>query len=188
MKKILFGVMVMFSLFSGKNNAADAAEAGLVKNVYDFIFKKLESGSEMPLADFSGKVLLIVNTASKCGFTGQYSGLEKLYKQYGEQGLVVIGVPSNDFGSQEPAANDEIAEFCQFNYGVSFPMTEKVSVSGDESHPFYKWAKQELGFGTAPKWNFHKYLVDRNGKLVDHFHSTTTPDSARLVEAIEKLL
>ncbi len=170
----------MFSLFGGKASAAEDA-----KNAYDFSFKELAGGADMPLKKFEGKVMLIVNTASKCGFTGQYAGLEKLYKQYEAQGLVVIGVPSNDFGGQEPAGNSEIVEFCKFNYGVSFPMTEKVAVSGDNAHPFYAYAKEKLGFGTAPKWNFHKYLVAKNGEVIDHFNSTTAPDSGKIAEAIE---
>jgi glutathione peroxidase len=97
-------------------------------------------------------------------------------------------VPSNDFGHQEPGSSEEIASFCKLNYGVTFPVTAKEVVSGSEAHPFYLWARETLGFGTAPKWNFHKYLIDRNGKLVDYFHSTTAPSSSRLVEAIEKLL
>jgi glutathione peroxidase len=111
-----------------------------------------------------------------------------LYETYREQGLVVIGVPSNDFGHQEPGSAEEIASFCKLNYGVTFPVTAKEVVSGDTAHPFYRWAKETLGFGTAPKWNFHKYLINRDGKLVDYFHSTTTPASSRLIEAIEKLL
>jgi glutathione peroxidase len=131
---------------------------------------------------------LIVNTASKCGFTGQYEGLEKLYTTYKDKGLVVIGVPSNDFGAQEPGTSEEIAKFCKLNYGVSFPMTSKEIVSGDEAHSFYKYASEALGFGTAPKWNFHKYLVNRKGVLVDYFNSTTSPDSASIKTAIESAL
>ncbi len=142
----------------------------------------------MPLANYKGNVLLIVNTASQCGFTRQYEGLQTLYDTYKEKGLVVIGVPSNDFGSQEPGTEQEIVKFCKLNYGVSFPMTAKEIVSGSNAHPFYTWAHSELGFGTAPKWNFHKYLVDRQGKLVDYFHSTTTPDNTRLVNAVKKAL
>ncbi|MFZ4541327.1 MAG: glutathione peroxidase [Rickettsiales bacterium] len=142
----------------------------------------------MPLKNFQGKVLLIVNTASQCGFTSQYEGLQKLYDQYKDKGLVVIGVPSNDFGEQEPGDDKEIAHFCKLNFGVTFPMASKKVVSGDAAHPFYRWAKAELGFGTAPKWNFHKYLVNRKGELVDYFNSTTSPQSTRLVEAVEKAL
>ncbi len=187
MKKILIvltfitslGIVIMFSLFGNK------AQAEIADNVYGFSFKELASGEDLPLKKFEGKVMLIVNTASKCGFTKQYDGLEKLYKTYSDQGLVIIGVPSNDFGGQEPADNAEIAEFCKLNYGVSFPMAEKVAVSGDNAHPFYSYAKKKLGFGTAPKWNFHKYLVAKNGELIDHFNSTTSPDASNIVEAIE---
>jgi len=111
-----------------------------------------------------------------------------LYEKYKDKGLVIIGVPSNDFGKQEPGSNDEIASFCKLNYGVSFPMAAKEDVVGDNAHPFYKWAYKTLGFGTAPKWNFHKYLIDRQGKLADYFNSTTAPDAPRLIKAIEKLL
>lgn len=158
------------------------------KTAYDFTFRKLREEGTLPLKQFEGKVLLIVNTASHCGFTPQYEGLEKLYKAYKDKGLVVIGVPSNDFGAQEPGTGEEIATFCKINYGVTFPMAEKEVVSGAGAHPFYLWAKKTLGFGTAPKWNFHKYLVNRHGKLVDYFNSTTTPDADRVKAAIEKAL
>ena len=157
-------------------------------NAYDYSFHTLRGQESLPLAAFRGKVLLIVNTASKCGFTKQYASLEKLYKQYKDRGLVILGVPSNDFGGQEPGTDQEIAHFCQVNYGVSFPMTSKEIVSGKKAHPFYLWAKQKLGFGTAPKWNFHKYLIDRNGKLIDYFYSTTSPDAPRFIKTLEKTL
>lgn len=156
-------------------------------SAYDCSFQSLQ-GETLPLANFTGKVLLVVNTASKCGFTRQYQGLETLYQHYKDQGLVVIGIPCNDFGHQEPGSPAEIAAFCQRNYGVSFSMTQKESVKGSKAHPFYQWAKQTLGFGTAPKWNFHKYLINRQGKLVDYFHSFTTPQSPRLIAALEKYL
>ena len=165
------------------HNPAIAAQSA-----YDFRFDALLSDSEMPLSDFKGNVILIVNTASECGFTGQYEGLERLYQTYKDQGLVVLGVPSNDFGGQEPGSAEEIATFCELNYGVSFPMANKAVVKGDDAHPFYQWAKTELGFGTAPKWNFHKYLINRQGKLIDYFHSTTAPDSQSLIKAIEAAL
>lgn len=181
MVKKLVGALLM-SLFS--SSASHAAPEG-AKTAYDFAFKTLRGEAPMPLAQFKGKVLLIVNTASQCGFTKQYEGLEKLYQEQQGKGLVVIGVPSNDFGGQEPGSSEEIANFCKLNYGVSFPMTSKQVVSGDGAHPFYQWARTELGFGTAPKWNFHKYLVNRQGKLVDHFNSTTSPDSEGLRKAID---
>lgn len=179
---ILIGVF-MVSLFqsSSESKASD-------KTAYDFSFKTLMDEEPMPLKQFKGKVILIVNTASECGFTPQYEGLEKLYNTYKDKGLVVIGVPSNDFGKQEKGNDQEIANFCKINYGVTFPMASKEIVSGKKAHPFYAWAKKELGFGTAPKWNFHKYLINRKGELVDYFNSTTSPDSDSVKQAIEKEL
>ncbi len=171
----------MFSLPGRSANASNTT-------AYDFEFKTLMGNKPMPLKDYQGKVILIVNTASHCGFTKQYAALETLYKKYQDQGLVIIGVPSNDFGQQEPGNDEEIATFCKINFGVSFPMTSKVDVTGPHAHPFYVWAKQSLGFGTAPKWNFHKYLINREGKLIDYFNSTTSPDNARVIRAIEAAL
>ena len=170
------------------NSIAQSANVENTKTAYDFSFKTLMDQDAMPLSQFKGKVLLVVNTASACGFTPQYEGLQKLYDTYKDKGLVVIGVPANDFGAQEPGSEKQIAEFCKLNYGVTFPMTAKEVVTGDNAHPFYQWARQELGFGTAPKWNFHKYLVDRHGKIVDYFVSTTKPDSDKIKSAVEKLL
>ena len=157
-------------------------------NVYDFSFTSIKESRPLPLSQFSGQVLLIVNTASQCGFTPQYQELQKLYEQYQEQGLVVLGVPCNDFGKQEPGESNDIARFCEINYGVTFPITKKEIVKGEHAHPFYVWAKKTLGFGTAPKWNFHKYLINRQGQLVDYFNSPTKPGSKRLIAAVEKLL
>ncbi len=165
-----------------------AAQAESTKTAYDFSFTTLEGNQPLPLKQFQGKVLLIVNTASKCGFTGQYEGLQHLYDSYKDKGLVVIGVPSNDFGAQEPGSAEEIAGFCKRNYGVTFPMAAKEVVTGDNAHPFYQYAGETLGFGTKPKWNFHKYLVDRNGKLVDYFNSTTGPEADHLIRSIESAL
>lgn len=185
MRTPIYILMVITSLlFLSQNAEANMNET----SAYDFTFQKLHDEDMLPLKQFKGQVLLIVNTASHCGFTPQYNDLEKLYTTYKDQGLVVIGVPSNDFGSQEPGTSEEIAKFCEINYGVTFPMTEKEVVSGGNAHPFYKWAKQVLGFGTAPKWNFHKYLVDRHGNLIDYFNSTTSPDSKSIKQAIEKAL
>lgn len=157
-------------------------------SAHDYSFHTLVEHQPLPLASYKGKVLLIVNTASKCGFTPQYSSLEKLYEKYKARGLVILGVPSNDFGRQEPGNDDDIAHFCQVNYGVSFPMTAKEVVAGKNAHPFYLWARKRLGFVTAPKWNFHKYLINRKGELIDYFYSTTSPDTARFVKAIKKAL
>lgn len=168
--------------------SSHAAAAQEVKSAHDFTFKTLYDEEPMPLSQYRGSVVLVVNTASKCGLTPQYEGLQKLYDTYKDNGLVIIGVPSDDFGGQEPGTNEEIAAFCKLNYGVTFPMTAKEVISGDKAHPFYVWAKETLGFGTAPKWNFHKYLVDKNGQLVDYFNSTTSPDATRLIRAVEKQL
>ena len=157
-------------------------------SAYVYSFHTLKSHEPIPLASFKNQVLMIVNTASKCGFTPQYAKLEALYEKYKEQGFVILGIPSNDFGSQEPGDDEAIGQFCQVNYGVSFPMATKEVVSGKNAHPFYRWAKKKLGFGSAPKWNFHKYLISRDGQLIDYFLSTTSPDSGRVIKQIEILL
>jgi glutathione peroxidase len=155
--------------------------------MYDYSFKKA-NGEDLRLADYRGKVLMIVNTASQCGFTKQYRGLEELYQTYKDQGFVIIAVPSDDFGHQEPGSDEQIQRFCTTTFGVTFPIVKKEVITGEQAHPFYVEAKKELGFGTAPKWNFHKYLINREGKLVDYFNSTTSPDAARVKRAIEDLL
>ncbi|MDY3306874.1 glutathione peroxidase [Psychrobacter sanguinis] len=158
-----------------------------MSTIYDFSAKDL-SGNNVDFSDFKDKVLLIVNTASKCGFTPQFEGLEKLHQQYKDQGLVVIGFPCNQFGSQDPGSNDEIGAFCQKNYGVDFLMMEKIDVNGNNEHPLYTWLKkQEGGFLTdGIKWNFTKFLVNRQGEVVERYAPTTKPES---IEAdIVKLL
>lgn len=155
--------------------------------IYDFQVETL-SGETQDFAEYQGKALLIVNTASKCGFTPQYEGLEKLYQQYKDQGLVVIGFPCNQFGSQEPGDADDIGSFCQKNYGVTFPMMAKVDVNGKDAHPIYEWLKkQQGGFLTdGIKWNFTKFLLSKDGQVVDRYASTTKPEA--LQADIEKLL
>lgn len=158
-----------------------------MSTIYDFSAKDL-SGNNVDFSDFKDKVLLIVNTASKCGFTPQFEGLEKLHQQYKDQGLVIIGFPCNQFGSQDPGSNDEIGAFCQKNYGVDFLMMEKIDVNGNNEHPLYTWLKkQEGGFLTdGIKWNFTKFLVNRQGEVVERYAPTTKPES---IEAdIVKLL
>ena len=149
----------------------------------------LLSGADQPLADFQGKVVLIVNVASQCGLTPQYAGLEALYKQYGDRGLVVLGFPCNQFAGQEPGTNAEIASFCEVNYGVTFPIFTRIDVNGDEAHPLYQWLKASapgiLG-SEAIKWNFTKFLLDRNGAVVERYAPTTEP--ADIAGDIEKLL
>jgi glutathione peroxidase len=141
---------------------------------------------EASLCRYSGKVLLVVNTASRCGFTPQYEGLEKLYRRYKDRGLVVLGFPSNDFGAQEPGTAKDIAQFCQVNYGVSFPMFAKTRVVAGGANPFYE--KLAGASGSRPQWNFHKYLVDRRGEKVLAFESQVAPEDRKLVAEIERLL
>ncbi len=157
-------------------------------DIYDFEVEDIK-GNEKSLDAYKDKVLLVVNTASKCGFTPQFKGLEKLYQDYKDQGLEILGFPCNQFMQQDPGSNGEIAEFCEMNYGVSFPMFAKVDVNGDSAHPLYKFLKKEakgmLG-SEGIKWNFTKFLVDKNGKVVDRFPPTADPE--KLIKPIEKLL
>jgi glutathione peroxidase len=140
----------------------------------------------VPLCEFQGKVLLVVNTASYCGYTPQYQGLEALYRRYREKGLVILGFPANDFGAQEPGNNREIATFCEVNYGVSFPMFAKTGVAEGDANPFYAMLAAKTG--ERPQWNFHKYLIDRSGEKVLSFGSAVTPEDLRLVGEIERML
>ncbi len=147
--------------------------------LYDFAVRRLD-GSETSLADWRGKVLLIVNTASQCGFTPQYAGLESLYKKYKDRGFTVLGFPCNQFGAQEPGSADEISAFCEKNFGVSFPMFDKIDVNGPHAHPLFTHLKQEAPgiLGTdGIKWNFTKFLVDRHGKVVTRYAPTTSPNA-----------
>lgn len=166
--------------------AAPALEAGAA-GAHDFAFTTLE-GAPLPLSDFAGQAVLLVNTASCCGFTKQYGGLQALWQDYRPRGLVVLGVPSNDFGAQEPGSAEEIKDFCETGFGVDFPLAGKTRVRGPEAHPFYLWARRELGGLAAPKWNFHKFLIAPDGRLVTWFYSWTGPGSARLRRAIEAVL
>ena len=185
MKNFLILCFIIFATFPA--NAKPEQEKNKM-TVYDFSFETLDKGENFPLSNLKGKVALIVNTASHCGFTGQYKALETLYKTYKDKGFVVIGVPSADFGGQEFATDAEVKQFCEKNFGVTFPMMSIETVSGKNAHPFYQFASQQLGFGSAPKWNFHKYLISKNGEVVDYFGSMTTPDSKKITSAIEKLL
>ena len=150
-------------------------------------FNRLQDEAPQNLCQYAGKVVMVVNVASFCGFTGQYAPLEKLYKQYKDRGLVVLGFPSNDFGKQEPGTAKEIADFCVNTYGVEFPMTAKTTVSGKDAHPIYK-ALAASSKGDTPSWNFHKYLIARDGKTVVSYSTITSPDSAKVVKQIETLL
>jgi len=158
------------------------------KSFYDFKVKDID-GKEFNLSGLKGKKVLVVNTASKCGFTPQYKQLEEIYKTYGGDKFIIIGFPANNFMQQEPGTNEEIATFCEKNYGVTFPMMSKISVKGDDMHPLYKWltSKSENGvMDSEVKWNFQKYLIDENGKLIDVLYSKVTPNDDKIVGWIKK--
>jgi len=155
---------------------------------HEFSFEAIDGKGSVDLRAFAGKPVLIVNTASACGFTPQYAGLQALWQTSRDRGLVVLGVPSNDFGAQEPGSEEEISSFCSTKFSVDFPMTAKQTVIGSEAHPFYRWVVAEAGEGAAPKWNFHKYLVGPDGALAGAFPSKVEPMSAQLKGEIEALL
>ena len=157
------------------------------KTFYDFELE-LITGETISLDKYEGKAILLVNVASKCGFTKQYTDLQNLWQKYREKNLIVLGVPSNQFGSQEPGSNDEIKDFCETNFNINFPMTSKYDVKGENAHDVYKWAKDTFGKSAVPKWNFHKILIDKNGKIHDTFASFTNPMSKKIIKELENIL
>lgn len=162
----------------------DARAENVLDNVYGISFKTPDD-KPLPLSQYRGKVLLIVNTASRCGFTPQYAGLQKLYETYRDKGLVILGVPSNDFGAQEPGDAAQIKEFTERSFHITFPLTAKEVITGDNAHPFYKAVRARFGLFAKPRWNFYKYLVSSDGHLVSWYTSATVPQSPKLVKAIE---
>ena len=174
-------LLIMISLFGNK------LSADYEKLAYDFQFKDLD-GSSLKLSEYRGKVIVVVNVASQCGFTKQYEDMQNVWEKYQSKGIVMLGIPSNDFGKQEPGSNKDIKNFCEAKFGISFPMTEKVSVKGSDAHPFYIWARENHGKSAIPKWNFHKIIIDRNGKIAETFASITNPSSKRFIKALEKLI
>ena len=154
---------------------------------YDFKFKDLD-GSELNLNEFKNKVIIVINVASQCGFTKQYDDMQKVWDKYQDKGVIMLGIPSNDFGKQEPGSNEEIKNFCEAKFGITFPMTEKVSVKGDLAHPFYIWARENHGNSAIPKWNFHKIIIGKDGKILKTFTSMINPSSKKFIKAIEKAL
>jgi len=178
-KKILTLAALLIGLTSGG--------AAMATSAHDFSFDAIEGGP-LPMSAFKGKAVLVVNTASFCGFTPQYEGLQALWQDYQGKGLVVLGIPANNFGAQEPGSDQDIKHFCEANYAVDFPLAAKVSVVGGDAHPFYKWAEETLGAANVPKWNFHKYLVDANGSLVAAFPSAVKPQSSELTKAVDAAL
>mgnify|MGYP001276028298 FL=1 len=156
-------------------------------NFYDFKIEDIQ-GEEISLDIYKGKTILLVNVASNCGFTNQYGDLQNLWEKYKEKNLIVLGVPSNQFGNQEPGSNSEIKNFCEVNFNVNFPMTSKYDVKGENAHDIYKWAKATFGNKAVPKWNFHKILIDKNGQVHDTFVSFTNPMSKKVLSEIDKIL
>ena len=170
----------MFSFF-------EKADAKYERLFFDLNIKSIKN-EVIDLNNFNGKTVLLVNVASKCGFTKQYSGLQKLYDDYKNRGLIVIAVPSNQFGGQEPGSNAEIKDFCETNFNINFPITDKVDVKGANAHEIYKWAKKNYGNSTVPKWNFHKILINKEGKIEETFNSFINPISKKIIEKLEKIL
>lgn len=196
--KPLLGLVTAVTLLLG-GCGADGASAQVrlkgerrqqVGSIHDFVVQSID-GKDVALADFKGSVLLIVNVASKCGFTGQYEGLQELYEKYKDQGFAVLGFPANDFLGQEPGTNDEIREFCTLNYGVTFPMFAKIVVTGKDQHPLYAFLtgrESSHHYGGRITWNFNKFLVDADGHIVNRFGTRVKPTSTKLTDAIEQAL
>ena len=181
MKFKIFTILIIFMFFSKKGFSENYD-----KVLYDF---KIESitGEVINLSEFQNKVVLITNTASYCGFTKQYSDLQKLWQKYKEEGLIVLGVPSNSF-NQEKTSEKDVKDFCEVNFNINFPMTKITEVKGDDAHEIFKWAKKNYGKSAVPKWNFHKILINKKGKIEDTFASFTNPMSNKITSIIENLL
>ena len=177
MKKIVVLIFMILSFFS-------KSTASYEKLAYDFQFDSID-GKIINLNEYKGKVIIIVNVASRCGFTNQYEDLQNVWDRYKKQGLIVVGIPTNNF-KQEPGTNKEIKDFCDTNFGINFPMSKKVNVIGKNADPFYKWSKLNYGMGAVPKWNFHKIIINKEGKISETFASITKPTSNKFINYIEK--
>lgn len=182
----LVGGLVLIMEAAMPSHATTISNATSATTAHDFVFENIEGGA-LPLDSFAGQPVLLVNTASLCGFTPQYEGLQALWQKYRDRGLIVLGVPSDDFGGQEPGSAEDIQQFCTVNYDIDFPMTEKVKIRGEDAHPYYQWVAAQ-GALKAPRWNFYKHLIDADGNLVDWFASTTKPNAPKLIAAIEAQL
>ncbi|MDA9973397.1 glutathione peroxidase [Alphaproteobacteria bacterium] len=156
-------------------------------NVYKFNFTSID-GKIIKLSNFKGKPMIIVNTASLCGFTNQYGDIEQLFQNYADKGLTIIAVPSNDFGNQELSSNKKVQDFCNTNFDTSFILTEITNIKGENGHPFFNWVKKEAGFLAFPKWNFYKYLINREGKLASWYGSVTKPTATKVIRKIEEIV
>ena len=177
MKKILIITIIMFSFLN-------KTYANYEQLAHEFSFKSIDGG-KINLQNYKDHVIVVVNVASRCGFTNQYEDLQNLWSKYKDKNLVVIGVPTNNF-KQEPGSNKDIQDFCETNFNIDFPMTEKIDVIGNDAHPFFKWAKENHGRNAIPKWNFHKIIIGKNGKVLDTFASITKPSSRNFINLIEK--
>ena len=174
-KKIFFFILLIFFFNSASANYTNLA--------YKYSFEGID-GTSIKLDEFKNKIIIVVNVASRCGYTPQYEDLQNLWTKYKDKDLVVIGVPTNNF-KQEPGSNKEIKDFCETNFGINFPMTIKTNVIGKDAHPFYKWAKDNHGLSAIPKWNFHKIVIGKKGKVIDTFASFTKPSSKKFIKLIE---
>ena len=179
-KAIIYIIIIMFSFFN--KTMSNNTETFFDLNVNSI------NGDALNLSKLKGKTILLVNVASNCGFTKQYDDLQNLYDSYKSKGLIVIGMPSNQFGGQEPGSETEIKKFCETNFNITFQMTSKYDVKGDNAHPIYIWAKETFGKSTVPKWNFHKILINKEGKVEDTFASFTNPMSKKIINKLEEIL
>ena len=181
MRRLLLVLAALLTLGGKTMSDANSANAA---SAHDFSFTAIEGGP-LDMSGFKGKPVLLVNVASECGFTPQYENLQAVWERYKDRGLIVLGVPSNDFGAQEPGTEKEILAFCEARFGIDFPMTAKEHVIGAKAHPLYKWIESTLGEGGAPRWNFHKYLISSEGELLEAWPSAVKPDGAEITGAIE---
>ena len=179
-KSVIIIITLMFSFFN-------KVQANYEKTLFDLSIKNIDN-KVVHLKEYKDKTILLVNVASQCGFTKQYNSLQTLYEKYKNQGLIVIGIPSNQFGGQEPGSNNEIKDFCETNFNITFPITDKVDVKGNNAHQIYQWAKKNHGKSTIPKWNFHKILINKDGKIHDTFNSFIDPLSKKIINQIESIL
>jgi len=178
--KLIYTFIIMFSFLNPSN-------AEYQKKFFDLEIMDINEET-LKLSSYKNKTVLLVNVASNCGFTQQYSELQSLYEKYKEKDFIVLGIPSNQFGGQEPGSNDEIKDFCETNFDITFPLTSKFDVKGENAHPIYLWAKKNHGKSTVPKWNFHKILINKSGKIEDTYSSFTKPMSKKIINKIEEIL
>ena len=180
LKKLIYTSLIMFSFFN-------ISKADYTKVFFDFSIRDINE-EKIDLSIYKNKTVLLVNVASNCGFTKQYAELQILYEKYKDKNFIILGVPSNQFGGQEPGSNSEIKKFCETNFNISFPITDKYEVKGENAHPIYSWAKKNYGKSAVPKWNFHKILINKDGKIEETYASFTNPMSKKLINKIEEIL